>query len=368
MKLRTKPHYIFLEATTRCQLSCPGCMHGRGTVESYDVGVGDIKVSEWTSLLGSNPRIRGVEVGSWGEPLLHKDIRELIRHADSRGVKVTINSNLNVRKDGLMSSLVDSHVRRVMCSIDGASQETYEIYRVGGSFDAILENAAEVRDAKRRAGTRYPRMIWKFIIFGHNEHEVAKAREMASELDMEFMPAMPSEMDMSVGRPIDLTYSPPRDKDLLQRELGWTDFKAIAQQLGYEPLTATCWQLWEQIALNWNGDVLGCCGSQKKTGGNAFREGLMKAANHPDICYAREMVTGRKPPRKDIGCADCHVYKTIKANGTWVRRTLENKAVRAYVERFGMPEPKDARHARAMCRIQRNAGSWSSSVIIDKFS
>src|SRR5581483_10986599 len=70
--------------------------------------------------------------------------------------------------------------------IDGATQATYEQYRVGGDLDRVLRNCRLMVDAKRRLRSRTPRIVWGYHVFGHNRHEVHAARRMARDLGVEF--------------------------------------------------------------------------------------------------------------------------------------------------------------------------------------
>ena len=71
-------------------------------------------------------------------------------------------------------------------ALDGASNETYKIYRVGGDFERVIAHIRTINAFKQRYKTDLPKMTWQFIAFGHNEHEIEKARNMAVELKMDF--------------------------------------------------------------------------------------------------------------------------------------------------------------------------------------
>jgi hypothetical protein len=71
--------------------------------------------------------------------------------------------------------------------VDGFSQETYERFRVGGDLKLVksnLERAAKIRD---RLGLE-TRIVYKFLIFSWNEHEVADAQRYAARLGIDFQP------------------------------------------------------------------------------------------------------------------------------------------------------------------------------------
>jgi MoaA/NifB/PqqE/SkfB family radical SAM enzyme len=57
--------------------------------------------------------------------------------------------NLNAAKEDVLEGLVKCNFRRITCSIDGASSETYKVYRVGGNLDKVLENIKKINCYKK---------------------------------------------------------------------------------------------------------------------------------------------------------------------------------------------------------------------------
>ena len=56
--------------------------------------------------------------------------------------------------------------------LDGASQESANVYRIGTNFDNVLE-------AMKLGASLGFTITWQYILFQHNEHELEKAREIA---------------------------------------------------------------------------------------------------------------------------------------------------------------------------------------------
>ena len=72
-------------------------------------------------------------------------------------------------------------------SIDGATPETYKIYRRGGDFNKVISNIKTINKFKKQYHSESPRLIWQFIPFGHNEYEIDKAKKMAKKLSLQIM-------------------------------------------------------------------------------------------------------------------------------------------------------------------------------------
>ncbi len=73
----------------------------------------------------------------------------MVEVAKGYDIEVTISTNLNV---GDPRKIVDSGLDHLVCSLDGATQETYEKYRVGGDLGAALDRAREIVGLKKESG------------------------------------------------------------------------------------------------------------------------------------------------------------------------------------------------------------------------
>ena len=56
--------------------------------------------------------------------------------------------NLNNVKENMLESLVKYKFRKMVCAIDGASNEIYKIYRVNGSFEKVIQNIEKINYAR----------------------------------------------------------------------------------------------------------------------------------------------------------------------------------------------------------------------------
>jgi Iron-sulfur cluster-binding domain len=184
---------------------------------------------------------------------------------------------------------------------------------VRGDFDTVIANIERINHFKRIYESEFPHLGWQFIIFGYNEHELARARELATSLGMAFHPKLTW----------DANFSPIRDADLVRRETGLT-FTTRAEYTdvtGEIFLNSICHQLWDNPQINWDGKVLGCCRNfWGDFGGNAFIDGLSASVNSESIQYAREMLMGQRPARDDIPCTSCDIYRSMKRSSKWLAR------------------------------------------------
>jgi MoaA/NifB/PqqE/SkfB family radical SAM enzyme len=204
-----KPRAIRLEASSFCQLRCPSCPTTSRAIHPA-VGSGFLQLDDFRTLLDRNPSLALIELSNYGEIFLNPQLPQILELAHRRNVAVTAANGVNPNhvRDDVLEAIVKFQLRTMTCSIDGASQETYERYRVRGDFDRVIGNIRKINALKERYRSEFPRLRWQFIVFGHNEHELALARRMAQELGMEF----------GVKLSWDDGFSPVTDKEAVRRE------------------------------------------------------------------------------------------------------------------------------------------------------
>lgn len=310
----SKPVNLRLEASSVCQLRCPSCPRSTAAFKNH-IGQGFLKAADFRQLLDKNRWIESVELSNYGEMFLNPELLEIIKYAHERGVYLTGDNgaNLNNAPEEILEGMIKYKFHSRTCSIDGASEDIYMIYRIKGSYATVINNIKIINFFKQKYSSDYPVLIWQFVIFGHNEHQLPLARQMAAALGMRFHPKLSWDEDLS----------PLQDVEFVKKETGLTivSRKEYLKWHGLPYLSETCKQLWDNPQINWDGKLLGCCRNfWGDFGGNAFTEGLIPALNHEKINYARDMLSGKKPMREDIPCTTCEVYLARKDHGKWLQQ------------------------------------------------
>lgn len=304
------PQRVRLEATSVCQLRCPDCPTASGATKP-NLRTGYLRLDDFRDLLDRNPRLGHVELSNYGELFLNPDLPDIMHCAFERGVHLTADNgaNLNTVRDDVLEALVKYRFRRITCSIDGASAETYARYRVRGDLDVVIANIRAINRHKKRYASKYPILNWQFIVFSHNRHEVAAARSLAGELGMRFTEKLPWQDETA----------PAGDAPAPAGNGKPTSRKEYRERYGASYQQEICRQLWRMPQVNWDGRMLGCCRNfWGEFGGNVFEDGLERAANSERMQYARDMLTGRRPARDDIPCTTCDLYLERRKSGRWM--------------------------------------------------
>ena len=285
-----------------CQLKCPLCDAPKRKNNPSLIGWGYLKFKNFKKIVDENPEIRIIELSNNGEIFLNPELEKIIKYAYEKKINLLAATgvNLNNISKEMIRCLVKYKFACLTVSLDGASQEIYSIYRKGGDFNNVIKNIRLINYYKKIYNSRFPALIWQFVIFGHNEHEIPIARKFAKSLNMNFKPKLSWDKD----------YSKIKNKDFVRKEsgLGVASRKEFQGKYNKYYLDV-CNQLWKSPVINWDGKLLGCCKNIYSDFGNVFKSGLKNCLENEKYSYTKEMLLNDKKPRKDIPCSKCYIYK-----------------------------------------------------------
>ena len=288
--VRSFPYHVTIDPGNFCNLRCPGCHTGVKHPEMIDPAF--LKLDTFKTVFNElKPYALSVSLYNWGEPFLNKQLFDIIDHAESGRVGSTIHSNFNLFNEKIAENAVKSGLTHIYMSIDGATQETYEKYRVKGNISQVLENVKLMLDTRKRLKSKFPLITWKYLVFEHNRHEVEMARKMASDLGVDAF-------EVFNGSP------------------HLCDIYAYADEYRNEPvmlkeLKSPCLSLWSSIYVNSDGSVLPCSLSfrQSEVFGNLVNESLEAIWNNDKYQNSRLMFSGNNMNKSvPLPCAGCKYY------------------------------------------------------------
>ena len=304
-----RPSMVMIDASTRCQLNCPGCYMRQNHYGT--AGRGDLDPEKYKKFLEDNPSIKKVELSKSGEVFLNPRLSEILKISHEKGVEVQLLNgvNMNYAPDPVLEELVRTQVRAVKVSLDGATQEVYSLYRRGGDISRVLSNIRKINEYKKKYGSEYPKLVWQFILMDEDQHEAEAAKKMAAELGMD------------IYYTLDFRGFKPKDREWLQSVTGisFQDAKGTGKTKALEYMSDYfCRQMILTPQINWDGRLLGCCTVfQRDWGINVFEEPLSEVFNDPDYRAAAISILTGKDGMDHLGpCRECLIYrKNVIRNG-----------------------------------------------------
>lgn len=304
MELNFDIDHLSVDICTKCQLKCISCSTSKGIIRHGFIKEGMMSFASFKAIVESNPEIKYYELSNWGEIFLNPDILNIIQFAALKDVKLlcTNGTNFNFVPDSVLEALVKYKFLCLNLSIDGASQDTYSIYRVNGDFNRVIKNIQRLNYYKNIYDSPYPFLSWQFIIFGHNEHEISIVKKMCEDLHMKFNPKLNHS-----------EFSPIRDAENVKFLTGLsfasrTEYKRVHKKEYKQP----CYQCLYSPQINWNGEVLGCCVNKWSSLGNIYNSSIREVMESDKYQFMINVLFGQAEANGSIPCFYCPNISKIK--------------------------------------------------------
>lgn len=175
-----RPMNITLEPTNACNLGCPVCETGDGTLGRT---TGHMSPENFRAIIDKiGAHTNTLMFYFMGEPFLNKHAYEMISYAKKAGIPFidTCTNGDFVNPDRVVNCGLD----RVSFQIGGMTQQTHEVYRVRSRLERVLQNLKEtlrLRDASHSS----LRVESGFILMKHNEQEVDEFQRLMREIGVD---------------------------------------------------------------------------------------------------------------------------------------------------------------------------------------
>ncbi|MEM6751295.1 MAG: radical SAM protein [Planctomycetota bacterium] len=333
------PYDVKIEPTNICNTRCQLCPTGIGLKGRRK---GRMDFETFRKLIDAwKWRLFKVDLSMWGDPLVAPDIYKMIRYTHDRGIWTYISSNLHAfkierrkQKDGTLedkddaTKIIESGLDMMTCSLHGASQDTFQIYQPGKDFGSTLDKVRHLVETKKRLKSLTPVIQLNFVVTKHNEHEIDRFRALAEELDCRPVFSTASVNMRFQDRDkklVSLGLSPElkakKVRDHLDAWLPQDDNYVLPQ---YQEIRKTgevrgeryngdkpiaCDWPWRQTVVNWDGQVVTCCGSFEPEFdmGSAFETSFRKVWNNEKYRLARRSFKKKltEDQKQDNPCAEC---------------------------------------------------------------
>ncbi len=178
-RVRSRPYVLRIEPANLCNLRCPRCICGLG-IDPRPQGF--MALADYETVLQQNRRHGAiVRLDGMGEATMHPDIFEMIRMAKSYGYSVSMSTNFNSSACAEPEKFINAGLDRIIVAVDGATQDSYERYRSGGSLALIEERLIRLYEVRKRLGARRPFMEVQFLDWGYNHDDIPLMRQKVGQ-------------------------------------------------------------------------------------------------------------------------------------------------------------------------------------------
>lgn len=243
-----KPYTFIIEPTALCNLRCPQCPVGLQTlsrpqsnmpIEDYRRIIDEISEYTWVLLLFFQ-----------GESFINPAIIEMIDYAYEKRIFTVISTNgTRLANPQFARELATSKLGRLILSVDGATEETYKVYRQAGHFSRVIRGIRQFIDARRELGKKYPLADLQFIVMAHNEHEMDDIKKLGKELGVDrVIFKSPQIYDFENAE-----QTLPQNPRFRRYHQVNGEYRLKGSYSGY------CKKIWYGSTITWDGKVIPCC-------------------------------------------------------------------------------------------------------------
>lgn len=243
-----KPISVSIEPTTSCNLRCPECPSG---LRSFTRPTGMLEVDLFKKTINEAKSYASYLLLYFqGEPYLHPNFTELVHFAHQKGLYTATSTNAHYLTDENAKKTIESGLDRLIISIDGTTQETYEGYRVGGSLDKVVEGTRTLIKWKKELRSNTPYIIFQFLVVKPNEHQIDAVKALGKELGVDKVAFKTAQLyDYKNGNAL----MPTIERYSRYKKLPDGTY-ALKNKLKNQ-----CWKMWHSAVVTWDGSVVPCC-------------------------------------------------------------------------------------------------------------
>jgi radical SAM protein with 4Fe4S-binding SPASM domain len=243
-----QPAALAVEPTTSCNLRCPECPSG---LRSFSRPTGMLQPDFFKRVVDQVKMDTGYLTFYFqGEPYLHPQFTEMVGYASKQGLVITTSTNAHYLNEQNARKTIDSGLDKLIISLDGITQETYSVYRVGGNLEKVIEGTRLLLRLRDELKSSTPYIVWQFLVVKPNEHEVEAAKLLATEVGVDEIVFKTAQLyDYENGNelmPMHEQYSRYRKG----KDGKWHINNKLLNQ---------CWKMWHSCVVTWDGTVVPCC-------------------------------------------------------------------------------------------------------------
>jgi radical SAM protein with 4Fe4S-binding SPASM domain len=285
------PFSISIEPTTSCNLRCPECPSG---LRSFTRPTGMLKDELFKNIIDELQHSLSYLVFYFqGEPYLHPQFIDLVSYASSKNIYTATSTNAHYLNDEMAKRTIESGLDRLIISIDGTTQQSYESYRIGGKLDKVIEGTKNIIRWKKELKSRTPYVVFQFLVVRQNEHQIEEVKKLGKELGVDHVALKTAQI-----------YDYENGSDLIPTINKYSRYKkeSSGKYSIKNDLLNHCWKMWHSCVITWDGKVVPCCFDKDahhvmgdltnqtfkqiwtSAAYNSFRASLLKSRSEIEMC------------------------------------------------------------------------------------
>jgi radical SAM protein with 4Fe4S-binding SPASM domain len=257
------PASISIEPTTSCNLRCPECPSG---LRSFSRPTGMLAENTYRRIIDQlHANLSYLILYFQGEPYLNPGFLDVVRYANEKKIYTATSTNAHYLTQPNAEATVKSGLKRIIISMDGTDQESYEKYRIGGNLEKVLSGISNLIEAKKALKSQSPFIILQFLLFQHNTHQIPQIRKLARKSGI-------NKLELKTAQ----IYDYKKGSELIPDEGQFSRYRRNGSDMYIikNEHQNKCWKMWHSCVMTWDGDIVPCCFDKdaKYTMGNIHQQ------------------------------------------------------------------------------------------------
>jgi len=285
------PTSISIEPTTACNLGCPECPSG---LKQFSRNTGNLKLKMFESIISQlENQLAYLTLYFQGEPYINPEFLTMVKLATKKRIFTTTSTNAHFLSEEMAKKTVESGLDRLIISIDGTNQKTYENYRINGQLSKVIEGTKNIIKWKKKLNSESPQVVFQFLVVKPNEHQIDEITALSKEIGVDDLWLKTAQVyDYENGNPLI-----PSNEKYSRYKL-----KSDGTYQVKNKMENHCWRMWSSCVITWDGKVVPCCFDKdashqlgdlknqeftdlwKSKPYNNFRRSVIQSRKEIDIC------------------------------------------------------------------------------------
>ena len=284
-----------IEPTNHCNLKCPECPSGLGSLTRP---LGLLNPDDFKKLVDDISSTGFyVQLFFQGEPFINKNLAGMINYTREKNMYVSISTNGHFINEENVDTVLKNAPDKIIYSIDGLDEESYQNYRVGGTFEQADAGLRALLNKKKEINQKHPFVELQFIVMKQNEHQLDEVMKYGKEVGVDKVVFK----TMQISSYENAMKFLPSNKKYRRYKVENGSFKIKHK------LKDHCFALWRTSVITWDGRVVPCCfdkDAQNEIGivnGRAFAD-VWHSEKYSD--FRRKILSSRKSVSMCTNCTE----------------------------------------------------------------
>ena len=164
------PLHIDFQLMDECNMRCVFCPRDEAVMEAMDATdllnrgtKTSLEVFKQVIDEGEKHGLRAINLGATSEPLIHRDVVEMVRYARQHGVfDIRIITNGLLLREKMIRRLYEAGLTYLGISVDAWNPETYRKVR-RNELSKVMTNAQLAMEIRKEMGLEFPRIRVSFV-------------------------------------------------------------------------------------------------------------------------------------------------------------------------------------------------------------